>query len=74
MSHRINVILDDEIWATLKKVRRGDRSRFINQAVGKELLRTRREAAVGKLEEFRRQLPSLEGHAEQWLREDRDSH
>ena len=74
MSHRVNVILEDEIWAALKRLQRGERSHFINRAVAKELIRARRQEAVGELERLRSQLPLLDGSAEQWIREDRDSH
>lgn len=73
MSHRVNVILEDEVWAALPRLRQGERSRFVNQAIAKELLLTRREEAVRELERLRR-LPRLEGNAEQWIREERYSH
>lgn len=74
MSHRVNVILDDEVWEALERLRQGERSRFVNQAIAKQLLRTRREEAVRELERLRSGLPRLEGIAEQWIREERDSH
>ncbi len=74
MSHRVNVILEDEVWAALAKLRQGERSRFVNRAIAKELLRARREEAVRDLERLRGRLPRLEGHAEHWIREERDSH
>jgi hypothetical protein len=74
MSHRVSVILDDEVSAALARLRQGQRSRFVNRAITKELLRTRREDAVRELERLRSRLPRLEGNAGQWIREERDSH
>lgn len=74
MSHRVNVILEDEVWAALTRLRQGERSRFVNRAIEKELLRSRREEAVAELERLRSRLPRLAGNAEQWIREERDSH
>lgn len=68
------MILEDEVWAALAMLRQGERSRFVNRAIAKELLRTRREEAVRELERLRSRLPRLEGDAEQWIREERDSH
>ncbi|MGQ0595142.1 MAG: hypothetical protein ACT4QB_21645 [Gammaproteobacteria bacterium] len=74
MTHRVNVTLEDEVWAALARLRQEERSRFVNQAIAKELLRSRREEAVRELERLRSRLPRLEGTAEQWIREERDSH
>lgn len=73
MSHRVNVILEDEVWAALTRLRQGERSRFVNRAIAKELLRTRR-ADVRELERLRSRLPRLEGSAETRIGEERDSH
>lgn len=39
MSHRVNVILEDEDWAAPARLRQGERSPFVNRAIATELLR-----------------------------------
>jgi hypothetical protein len=60
--------MEDEVWAARARLRQEERSRFVNRAIAKELLRTRREDAVRELERLRSRLPRLEGNAEQWIR------
>ncbi len=74
MSHRINVILDDEVWESLSQLPKGERSRVINQALQETLLRQRREEAFARIEEMRKQMEPLGMSAEEWIRRDRDSH
>jgi metal-responsive CopG/Arc/MetJ family transcriptional regulator len=74
MSHRINVMLDDEVWESLSQLPKGERSRFINQALQETLLRQRREEAFARIEELRKQMEPLGMSAEEWIRRDRDSH
>jgi hypothetical protein len=74
MSHRINVILDDEVWESLSQLPKGERSRVINQALQETLLRQRREEAFARIEELRKQMEPLGMSAEEWIRRDRDSH
>jgi hypothetical protein len=74
MSHRINVMLDDEVWESLSQLPKGERSRVINQALQETLLRQRREEAFARIEELRKQMEPLGMSAEEWIRRDRDSH
>jgi hypothetical protein len=74
MSHRINVMLDDEVWESLSQLPKGERSRVINQALQETLLRQRREEAFARIEELRKQMEPLGMNAEEWIRRDRDSH
>jgi hypothetical protein len=68
------VILEDEVWAELARLRQGERSRYVNRAIAKELLRTRGAEVGRELERLRNRLPRLEGNAETWIGEERDSH
>ena len=45
MAHRVNVMIDDEVWQQLKTVPAGERSRLINEAVTMRLLIQRRVRA-----------------------------
>jgi hypothetical protein len=72
MAHRVNVVLDDEAWEGLRHVRRGDRSRFVSEAVREATLRRRRRAAAAELAAISAALHKPEGTAEEWVRADRD--
>ncbi len=73
MAHRVNVMLDDEAWEGLRKVPRGERSRFVSNAVREAALRRRRRVAVEELDAIRSALCKPQGTAEEWIRTDRDS-
>jgi hypothetical protein len=73
MAHRVNVVLDDEAWGRLQSVPRGDRSRFVSEAVRQAALRRRRTAALADLDVIRSEVDKPEGCAEDWIRADRDS-
>lgn len=45
MAHRINIMLDDEVWEQLQAIPGGERSRFVNEVVSLELLRRRQRDA-----------------------------
>jgi hypothetical protein len=68
MSHRVSVILEDDVWVALTRLRQGKRSRFVIRAIAKELLRNGREEVARELEGPCSRLPGLEGDAEQWVR------
>lgn len=74
MSHRINVMLDDQVWESLSQLPKGERSRVINQALQETLLRQRREEAFARIEELRKEMEPLGMSTEEWIRRDRDSH
>jgi len=74
MSHRTNLVLSDDAWEMLQDVPKGRRSEVVSAAVINNLTqRKRREAAAG-MDALRAQMKPLSGSAEQWIREDRDSH
>jgi len=73
MSHRINVLVNDDVWESLQKLPKGERSRFINQAVDERFLREKRENAMAEMDSLRRQLPPLNSDIDvlETLRQDR---
>ena len=71
MSHRVNVILEDEVWAMLSQLPRGERSRFVNQAVFDASLRRRRRSASDQLDALRGRLEPLDRTAVELIRDDR---
>jgi len=74
MAHRANFILEDEVWDGLQAVPKGERSRFVNRAVDHELAAFRRRQAVAHLDKIRARMTPVAGHAEDWIREDREHH
>ena len=53
MSHRINIIVNDEIWGFLKEIPQGERSRTINQALREWARRRRRLDAAAEMDRLR---------------------
>lgn len=60
MSYRINVIIEDQVWESLKTVPRGERSKLINQAIAERLLMKRRVEVAKEMDELRSKLPTLD--------------
>jgi transposase len=71
MTHRVNVMLDERAWAELQQIPRGERSRFVSEAVREAALRRSRRDAASRLHQIRSRIAKPEGSAEQWVREDR---
>ena len=71
MAHRVNVMLDEQAWAELQQIPRGERSRFVSEAVREAALRLSRRDAAARLLQIRSRIAKSEGSAEQWVREDR---
>ncbi len=74
MGRRGNLMLDDEAWEALQQTERGQRSRFLSEAVKRATLQRRRRRAVGRLDALRAGLRHPGGRAEEWGREDREAH
>ena len=75
MSHRINVIIEDDTWRVLKKVPQGERSRTINRALREWALRRRRIDAAAEMDRLRSEpgaSPVSTAEITRWIREDRD--
>lgn len=75
MSHRINIVIDDETWRFLEKVPQGKRSRTINLAL-REWMRTRRRRdAAAEMDQLRGEegsTPVTTTEIVRWMREDRE--
>jgi metal-responsive CopG/Arc/MetJ family transcriptional regulator len=74
MSHRVNVIFDDNVWEQLEEIPKGERSKLINEAVSETLLRRKRQEAFDRIRARAAGKEKLPGTTEEWVREDRDSH
>ena len=54
MPTKVNIVLDDDVKADLDRlVQSGMRSRVVNAALRREILRLRRQDASGRLDELR---------------------
>ena len=70
MSHRINVIVHDDMWRFLRKIPQGERSRTINWAH-----KRRRLDAATEMDRLRSEQvtqPVTTAEIVRWIREDRD--
>lgn len=74
MSHRINIMLEDETWEKLQAIPAGERSRLVNDTLTTELRRRQRLAAIERMDALRQTMPVAPGCSEDWVRADRESH
>lgn len=73
MSHRINVIIEDDTWRLLQKVPSGERSHTINEALRLWAKRRRRRDAINEMDALRAELPPVStAEVVRWVREDRE--
>ena len=76
MSHRINVIVHDDVWSFLREVPQGERSRTINSALREWVRRHRRFDAAAEMDRLRRDAETgsiTSAEIVRWIREDRES-
>ena len=76
MTHRINIIVHDDVWGFLRDVPQGQRSRTINDALRAWVRRRRRLDAVADMDRLRNAAGAQAVTAEEvarWVREDRDA-
>ena len=75
MTHRINVVVQDDIWGLLQRIPQGDRSRTINLALREWAHKRRRVDAVAEMERLRKE-PAMgtvsTDEIVRWIREDRE--
>ena len=75
MSHRINIIVQDDTWRLLKRIPHGERSRTINQALREWAMKRRRLDAIAEMDLYRETMAADPVTAEEivrWVRADRD--
>lgn len=75
MSHRINIIVQDDTWRLLKRIPHGERSRTINQALREWAMKRRRLDAIADMDRYRDTMMADPVTAEEivrWVRADRD--
>lgn len=73
MAHRVNILLEDTIWAALSKAPQGERSRIVNHALKQWFQRRSRREAARRMDELRVLMPPVS--PEQivaWVREERE--
>ena len=74
MGRRVNIIVQDDTWALLKRIPPGERSRTINMALREWAQKRRRLDAVAEMDRLQRDATKGVTTAEivRWIREDRD--
>jgi hypothetical protein len=50
MAHRVNVILNDEVWEELQAIPQGERSRLINESLSERLKQKKRERLLEEMQ------------------------
>ncbi len=50
MSHRINVVIDDQLWEDLRQIPKGERSRLINESLAERLKQKKRERLLDEMQ------------------------
>ncbi|MCY4342889.1 MAG: hypothetical protein OXE83_04870 [Gammaproteobacteria bacterium] len=76
MTHRINIVVHDDVWRFLRDVPLGQRSRTINEALRAWVRRRRRLDAAADMDRLRNDVGAQAVTAEEvvrWVREDRDA-
>ena len=75
MAHRINVVVQDDIWGLLQRIPQGDRSRTINLALREWASKRCRLDAAAEMDRLRKgsAVPAVSTEEiVRWIREDRD--
>lgn len=73
MPHRVNVMLEDDVWKILQKIPRGERSKMINLAVLSTIRSRQRKEACKRMDALAATLPAVSmAEIVSWLREDRE--
>ena len=75
MTHRINVVVEDDIWGLLQCIPQGDRSRTINVALREWAQKRCRLDAAAEMDRVRRDpaMPAVStAEVVRWIREDRE--
>ena len=76
MTHRINIVVHDDVWRFLRDVPQGQRSRTINEALRAWVRRRRRLDAAADMDRLRNDVGAQAVTAEEvvrWVREDRNA-
>ena len=75
MTHRINVVVQDDMWGLLQRIPQGDRSRTIDLALREWARKRRRLDAAAEMDRLRQDstMPTVSTEEiVRWIREDRE--
>ena len=75
MTHRINVVVENDIWGVLQSIPPGDRNRTINLALREWAHKRRRLDAAAEMDRLRNDpaIPAIStDEIARWIREDRE--
>lgn len=71
--HRVNVLLDNNAWAALQEIPRGERSKIVSKAINNMADLAGKIKAAKKMDTLRQKLSKVSSTAQisGWIREDR---
>ena len=75
MAHRINVVVQDDVWGLLQRIPQGDRSRTINVVLREWADKRGRVEAMAEMDRLRQDstMPAISTEEiVRWIREDRE--
>ena len=75
MSHRINIIVNDDVWGFLKEIPQGERSRTVNRALREWARRQRRLDALAEMDRLRSDAEAksiTSAEIVRWIRDERE--
>lgn len=75
MSHRINIIVSDDVWGFLKQVPQSERSRIVNRVLREWVRKRRRLDAAAEMDRLRNDpkvKPVASAEIVRWIREERE--
>ena len=75
MSHRVNIVIEDDTWHLLEKVPQGERSRAINTALREWARQRRRRDAAAEMDRLREESGATavtSAEVVRWVRDDRE--
>lgn len=76
MAHRINIVVQDDLWRLLQRIPQGDRSRAINLALREWARKRSRLDAADEMDRLRKDpaMPAISTEEiVRWIREERES-
>lgn len=72
MSHRVNILLQDDTWDMFQSIPKGKRSTVVNALLRDWSLRQKRKGAFKEIALITKTMKLVPGSAEEWIRHDRD--
>ena len=73
MNHRVNIMLEEQVWQSLQEIPEGERNQFISMAIKERLLNIKRRSVAKKMDQIRERLKFMDNNIDaiEVLRQDR---